>query len=410
MEIIAPARPAAPDLEVVPDPAPPGAEIETFSRPHLELVQLAESVEEYAEASLAASTLRAYRSDWASFEGWCARRGVQALPAEPATVALYLADMATVLGVSTLQRRLTTISQAHQHADLESPTKAKAVRKTMEGIRRTRADAGVVPVKKAPLRTGDIRKLVATVATSSLIGVRDRALLVVGFAGAFRRSELVTLDVDDVDFTADGLVVRIRKSKTDQEGAGASIGLPYGSDPQTCPVRTLRAWLDAAGIGIGPIFVRMDEGVPGDRMSGRAAAERVKMACRRAGLDASRYGGHSLRAGLITSAIEKGATEHRTMLHRRPQGAAWGAGLRMFDREIGISGFSTVLYLNHPMPRWAPGACRAEVVPDAKRHVFVAWLRGPFVRVEQGSEPCGAPLFGSSMASMHGSAVRSADG
>jgi integrase len=112
----------------------------------------------------------------------------------------------------------------------------------------------VAPVRKAPLHATDIRALVATLDADRLGGLRDRVLLVVGFAGAFRRSELVALDVDDVAETTDGLVVTIRGSKTDQEGDGASIGLPYGSDPQTCPVRTLRSWLDAAGIVEGPVF------------------------------------------------------------------------------------------------------------------------------------------------------------
>jgi integrase len=187
---------------------------------------------------------------------------------------------------------------------------------TWRGIRRT---FGVAPVRKAPLRAADIRALVATLDTSQLGGIRDRALLVVGFAGAFRRSELVALDVADVAETADDLVVTIRRSKTDQEGEGASIGLPFASDPATCPVRTLRAWLDAAGIESGAIFRHVDRHgrLLGARISGRAAAERVKRACQAAGLEARRYGGHSLRAGLITSAIEGGATEHRTMRHSR---------------------------------------------------------------------------------------------
>jgi integrase len=234
-------------------------------------------------------------------------------------VAAYLADFAGVLSVATLGRRITSISQAHQAAGYdETPTRHRLVRKAMEGIRRT---FGTEPNRKAPLRSGDIRQLVATLDLGTLGGLRDRTLLVLGFAGAFRRSELVALDVEDIDWQPDGLVVHMRRSKTDQEGKGASIGILYGSDPATCPVRTLRAWLDAAGIEDGAIFRHVDRHgrMLGARISGRAAAERVKRHSAAAGLDAARYGGHSLRAGLITSAIEGGATEYRTMQHSRHQ-------------------------------------------------------------------------------------------
>jgi integrase len=281
----------------------------------LELAELDEAVNSFIVASKAPATVRAYRSDWVAFAAWCEALGVEALPSTPETVARYLTDLAGTKAVATLQRRLTSISQAHEAAGHEPPTRASLVRTTWRGIRRT---FGVVPARKAPLRAADIRALVARLNLDRLGGLRDRALLVVGFAGAFRRSELVALDVGDVEWTDDGLLVCIRRSKTDQEGEGARVGLPYGSDPATCPVRTLRAWLDAAGIDEGAIFRHVDrhDRMLG-RMSGRAAAERVKRACAAAGLDERRYGGHSLRAGLITSAIEGGATENRTMQHSR---------------------------------------------------------------------------------------------
>jgi integrase len=214
------------------------------------LAELADDARGYVAASLAPATRRAYAQDWRIFSEWCAERGLEALPADPRTLVLYLTDMATQRSVALLQRRLTSISQAHQSAGYDTPTQDPLVRRAWKGIRRTH---GVASVGKAPLRSTGIRRLVATLDCSTLIGLRDRALLVVGFAGAFRRSELVALDVADVDCGDDGLVVHIRRSKTDQEGEGASIGLPFGSDPATCPVRTLRAWLDAA-----PCFVGQD--------------------------------------------------------------------------------------------------------------------------------------------------------
>ncbi len=148
-----------------------------------------------------------------------------------------------------------------------------------------------------------------------LLGVRDRALLLVGFAGAFRRSELVSLDVADLSFTSDGLEVTLKRSKTDQEGQGRRIGIPFGSSPHTCPVRSLRAWLDGAGIADGPVFrdVSRRGRVGAVRLSDKAVARLVKRAARAAGLDPARFSGHSLRAGLATSAAKAGKTERAIM-------------------------------------------------------------------------------------------------
>jgi site-specific recombinase XerD len=286
-----------------------------------ELARLGERVRDYVTASKAPSTLRAYRTDWAAFTSWCDERGVERLPAEPSTVAPYMTELAGVKAVATLQRRLTSISQAHQIAGYESPTQTPLVRDAMKGIRRT---FGVAHVGKAPLRSTDIRRLVATLDTGTPIGLRDRALLVVGFAGAFRRSELVALNVDDLDWGGDGLIVHIRRSKTDQEGEGAAIGLPFKSDPRTCPVRTLRAWLDAAGISEGAIFRSSTPHgqITDRRLPAEAVADRVKRAAAAVGLDVARFAAHSLRAGLITSAMEGGAHEHRTMQHSRHKSVA----------------------------------------------------------------------------------------
>jgi site-specific recombinase XerD len=283
--------------------------------PSTELARLGDRMRDFVHASKAPNTIRSYTGDWRAFTEWCDERGLVSLPALPQTVAAYITDRAGQDAVSTLQGRITSISVAHKSRGHESPTATELVRSTMRGIRRT---LGVATAKKAPLRASDIRSLIGTLDLDSLIGVRDRALLVVGFAGAFRRSELVALDTSDVVENGDGLIVTIRRSKTDQEGEGTSIGLPYGSDPSTCPVRTLRAWLDGAAIDDGAIFRRVDRwGNVGARLSGRAAATVVQRTCEAAGLDAARYGGHSLRSGLITSAVEGGAQEWRVMRHSR---------------------------------------------------------------------------------------------
>jgi integrase len=186
-----------------------------------------------------------------------------------------------------------------------------AVSAVWKGIKRTH---GTAQAQKAPTLTANIRAMVGAL-PDRLIGIRDRALLLAGFAGAFRRSELVGLNREDIDFTADGLVVTLRKSKTDQDGQGRKVGLPYGSNPDTCPVRSLRAWLDASGIAAGPLFRRVNRHgqLLAQRMSGAAVALVVKRHAAAAGLDAAKYSGHSLRAGLATSAAIAGASDRSIM-------------------------------------------------------------------------------------------------
>jgi site-specific recombinase XerD len=275
------------------------------------LTTLAETAREYIQQAKAENTLRAYRADWGHFTAWCAARGFTSLPATTGTTTLYLTDLSSTHKVGTLTRRLSAISQAHKLAGHESPTRAAVVRILMAGIRRAN---GTAPNGKAPVLTEDIRAMVATL-PGGILGIRDRALLLIGFAGAFRRSELVALDHADCEFTRAGLVVTIRRSKTDQEAHGRKVGIPYGSTIETCPVRALQAWLGASAITGGPLFrsitrhVRMQPG----RLSGYAVALVVKRYAAAAGLDASRYSGHSLRAGLATSAAIAGASERSIM-------------------------------------------------------------------------------------------------
>ncbi len=275
------------------------------------LESVADDARRYVASAKAPATLRAYRSDWAHFTTWCDLHGRSALPAEPETVALYLSDLARVAKPATLQRRLSSISQAHQAAGHPTPTVDPVVRAVHAGIRRTQ---GTAPIVKAPAVTAELRAMV-THLPGDLRGVRDRAMLLVGFAAALRRSELVALDVADVAETAEGLVVTLRRSKTDPEGAGRRIGVPYGSHPATCPVRALRAWTETAGVVNGPLFVTIDRAgrLGTARASDRAVARAVQRAAQAAGLDPARYAGHSLRAGLATSAAAAGASERSIM-------------------------------------------------------------------------------------------------
>jgi len=275
------------------------------------LYKAEERARHYARESRAANTRRAYRADWADFTAWCQAHGKTALPAEPETVVLYLSDRADTLKTATLQRRLTAISQAHKAADLDTPTADRTVRRVMTGIRRQN---GTAQEGKAPAVTREIRAMVATL-PPTLRGRRDRALLLLGFAGAFRRSELVSLDVGDVTPTDDGLIVHLRRSKTDQEGAGRQVGIPFGSRPDTCPVRAVRAWLAASGVGEGPLFRGVDPHghLSRERLSDKTVARVVKNAAKAAGLDPTQYAGHSLRAGLATAAAQAGVAERVIM-------------------------------------------------------------------------------------------------
>lgn len=288
---------------------------------HLELGRLelvAGRARDYARNARAESTIRAYRTDWADFTRWCQERGLASLPALPDTVALYLAAGADAgLKASTLQGRLSAISQAHKTASLETPTRSAAVHLVWSGIRRT---IGTAQEGKAPTLVEDLRSMVAAMTprrgqTWRMLELRDRAILLVGFAGAFRRSELVAIDVHDLDVSRAGVVIRQRRSKTDQEGHGRRIGIPNGSRAETCPVRALQAWLAASGITSGPVFRRVNRHgqVLPRRLSGEAVAIVVKRRAAVVGLDPDRLAGHSLRAGLATSAAAAGATERSIM-------------------------------------------------------------------------------------------------
>lgn len=278
------------------------------------LQPLADRAAGYAAAAQAEATRKVYARDWLRFRGWCAELplGAQPLPAAPALVALYITHLADGGSKpSTIARALVAIGQAHRLAGHESPCSEAPVPSTMKGIR---ARLGSAPTQKAAAVVPTLRAMLATLG-AGLGGMRDRALLTLGFAGAFRRSELVALDVVDLAWTADGLEVTIRRSKTDQEGWGRKVGVPYGGTPASCPVRSVRAWLDAAAITAGPVFRPVAKGGrSGDeRLSDRAVALVVKRAASAAGFDPATFAGHSLRAGLATSAAKAGKSERSIM-------------------------------------------------------------------------------------------------
>jgi integrase len=275
----------------------------------VDCTDLPEGVAGYVRDSLSENTRRAYQSDLRHFELWGG-----SLPAPPETVAAYLAAHAARLTVTTLIRRLAALSKAHQARGLSNPVRTELVRATLRGIKRKRRRT---QLQAKPLLRDDLL-MVLDAMGNGLRDLRDRALLLIGFAAALRRSELVALDVADVEHVRGGIVLHLRRSKTDQEGQGHKIAIPYGRG-RWCPVACLDAWLSASGMTESAIFRPIDRHgrVHDARLSGEAVSilvrERIAAAC----LDPMGYSGHSLRAGLATSAAQAGVPAWRIKAQTR---------------------------------------------------------------------------------------------
>jgi site-specific recombinase XerD len=281
--------------------------------PSTEVERLFESAKKHASYAKSENTKKAYRSDWRQFEEWAAEHQVEQLPAKPEAVAAYVVHLAEQgRKPASIERALVAISQAHKLAGFyPSPTSSAAVLETFKGIRRQMKTA---QRQAAPLLVEHLRRIVE-VLPDNLAGTRDRALLLLGFAGGFRRSELVGLDVEHIASVPEGIVVTLTRSKTDQEGQGRKLGIRFGNNPDTCPVRALRAWLEEASIDSGPLFRSVSRhGTTGSRrLSGKSVAFIVKRSVEIAGYDPKEFSGHSLRAGLATSAARAGKSERVIM-------------------------------------------------------------------------------------------------
>ena len=260
---------------------------------------LSAQVAQYLQASLSENTRRAYSNDIEHFLKWGGR-----IPASAASVASYLAEHAHSLSFSTLSRRVVAIGRVHKIKGLASPTQSEIVKATLHGIQRV---AGSEQRRVAPVLLRDVRAMVQSLA--GLKGTRDKALLLLGFAGAFRRSELVAIRVEDVCFVDEGMVVRLRRGKTDQAGKGRDIAIPYMRG-RACPVKALIAWLDQSGLKQGCLFRGVDRysHITECGLSPQSVALIVKQRAEAIGLDPGRYSGHSLRAGFVTSAAKGGAS------------------------------------------------------------------------------------------------------
>jgi integrase len=259
------------------------------------------------------ATRRAYRADWADFAAWCGAAGRGCLPASADTAGLYLVDLARRGRLpSTIARRASAIGGAHLAAGHASPI-TPDVRELLAGLRRK---LGAAPRHAKAAVSVEALQAMLQAAQPDLVGVRDRAIILLGFASGLRRSELAALQLSDVTVQREGVVLHVARSKTDQEGAGRVLGVHRGKRAATDPVRVLDAWIVERGRWAGPLFCavvrrRKDRGVTVERvaLSGEAIGRVVKEAARRAGLDPAQYAGHSLRAGCATAGAANGAPE-----------------------------------------------------------------------------------------------------
>lgn len=272
--------------------------------------------------SLSDNSKRAYRADLRQFEA-----SSRTIPCSPSSVAAYIAELAGSHAAASIQRRLAGIAKAHRAAGFDDPTKAEIVTGTMRGIKRL---VGVAQREAKALQRDDLFAALSKMGHRP-IDVRDKALLLIGFAGAFRRSELVGLNRGDVDYVRQGIVIRLRRSKTDQHGSGRNIAIPFGRT-HWCPVQHLNDWLGQSQIKQGPLFrsINRHGHITAQRLSGEAVSIIVKRRVKAAGFDPKFYSGHSLRAGLATSAAMAGASMWKI---RQQTGHASDAMLTRYIRD-----------------------------------------------------------------------------
>lgn len=288
-----------------------------------DIARLREIALQFTQKRQARNTELGYAADWRTFEAFCASIGRAAIPTSEDSLCLYVVDSLRTKKLSTIARRLGAIKNIHKKAGLPLPDvrDMKVLSEVLKGAKRT---FGTASEGKAALQPEELRAMCrALLAQKTPRAIRDRAILTIGFTTATRRSELSALELRDVRFVPQGLTVTIRKGKTDQEGKGLQVAVFEGKRASTCPVRALKAWLKIRGRHQGPLFPgRSDPSIP---MRAKTVLQAVKYAARLAGIDETKLGAHSLRAGFITAAAEGGTPETiimQTTGHKRVQTVA----------------------------------------------------------------------------------------
>lgn len=259
------------------------------------------------QASQASNTVRTYARRWQHFTEWCARAGYVACPATPEAVKLYVAWALDVDGsrLETVKISLSAIADRHRTEGQPSPVTTETRQFVTSCARHLQEE----PRGRAALAVRQLKRICASLGDRP-IDIRNRALLLLGFATGWRRSELSALNLSDLTFMDEGVAIRLRRSKTDQEGRGRSVGIHYGSSPDTCPVRALEDWIKVRGKQAGALFLRGERngGLTDERMSPHTVCAVVKDKLEKIGVDPARYGAHSLRTGFVTAAAAQGSS------------------------------------------------------------------------------------------------------
>tara|TARA_B100001996_G_scaffold232649_1_gene179556 strand:+ start:405 stop:1322 length:918 start_codon:yes stop_codon:yes gene_type:complete len=253
--------------------------------------------------SKAGNTLRAYQSDFKDFSAFCAKNGLSSMPSEPKILSLYLTHLSGTSKFSTLKRRIASISVIHKMKGHYLDTKHPVIMENLHGIKRSK---GSNQKAKKPILINELKLIINAIDKANQIEkkkIRDKAIMLVGFSGGFRRSELVNIDYEDLEFVNEGLKIFIKRSKTDQSGEGMIKAIPYFDNKIFCPVIAIKNWINFSEIRSGKIF----------SVSDKSIALIIKKYALIAGLDPNKYGGHSLRSGFATSAAESGAEERNIM-------------------------------------------------------------------------------------------------
>lgn len=264
------------------------------------------------------NTLDSYLSDWKDFCDWCKYHKESAFPATSATIINYINDLATYAKISTIRRRISALSENFNASGvmINNPCREWIVRESLIGLSHQK---GMAQKGKTPIYWENIEQMISCMDLRKVSDLRDKALLLTGFLGAFRRSEISALDAEDIAFRPQGIVITIRQSKTDQSAEGQQVGIPYLEDKNMCAITALSAWMKAAGITEGPLFCGMTRsGKPsGKRLSDKSVNLIVKRYAEKIGLDPDFYGAHSLRHGFATSAAMQGVEERDIMKQTR---------------------------------------------------------------------------------------------
>ena len=280
-----------------------------------DLKKLHEDTLNNLKLSKANNTLRAYKSDFKDFGAFCAKHGFKSMPSEPKVVSLYLTHLSANSKISTLRRRLVSIGVLHKLKGHYLDTKHPAIIENLMGIKRKK---GSIQTGKKPILINHLKQIIKVIDEQKIEKIkklRNKALILVGFSGGFRRTELVSIDHEDLDFVEEGVKITLRRSKTDQFGEGQIKGLPYFNKEEYCPVNSLKNWIYLSKIKTGPIFRRFAKGsiLTNHRLTDQSVVLIIKECLKLAGIENQNYSGHSLRSGFATVAAESGADERSIM-------------------------------------------------------------------------------------------------